>query len=355
MASLTVYATNDDGVDNTGQASWATCRAAASGTFLEGAWITMGELWNANNKYSICFTPMTFDTSGLGAGVTISDAVCSVYGKQVVGTNATACLVDVSSYGTVGVEDFNKRGSTLQSDTVFNAGNWNTAGYNDWTLNAAGKAGINKTGNTYLGGRDYTYDYLNATPSGTAGEQYLYGELSSYSGTDRDEKLVITYTSSTTVAKTITAKAKIKILDNAKTVTAKAKIKKLANAKTITAKADIKKLANAKTITAKADIKKSANAKTITAKSRIKKLANAKTITAKAKIESNTVSKTILAKTSIKKSGIIRMVLSKALIKNYLQKTISAKANVWQIRRGFVNLNSLDQKGIQTLEEGRIL
>jgi PKD repeat protein len=89
----------------------------------------------------------TFDGSSIPDAATINDAVVSVYGiyKETGLGNPKTAIIDATpaSYTTYIAADFSATSFTRMSDTdvVFNG-----AGWNNFTLNAAGLAKINKTG-----------------------------------------------------------------------------------------------------------------------------------------------------------------------------------------------------------------
>lgn len=99
--------------------------------------------------------------------------------------------------------------------------------------------------------------------------------------------------------KTVSAKARIKLLDTTKTISAKASI--VANpsiTKTIQAKARILKTVS-QTVQAKSRIKALANTRTVSSKARIKIVSNTNTISVQARIKTIGVTKTISAKAHI--------------------------------------------------------
>ncbi len=75
---------------------------------------------------------------------------------------------------------------------------WNNAGYNDFTLNAAGLAQITKGGISKFGLREVTYDVGNVDPNtvspGSDCYSYVVPKSSNQGGTTNDPKLVVIYT-----------------------------------------------------------------------------------------------------------------------------------------------------------------
>lgn len=108
-----------------------------------------------------------FDTSALTSSAEISAAVLSLYGTSVragVGsTNFEIATCSPSSNTGLIASDYNIAGwGSTKLATGISTGSWNSAGYNDFTLNASGLAAVSKTGITKLGGRT-TWDIDNNT------------------------------------------------------------------------------------------------------------------------------------------------------------------------------------------------
>jgi hypothetical protein len=147
---------------------------------------------------------MTFDTSGLTAAATISAAVLSIYGNSKLDAG-TAVTPDVNIYlptpsvnYNFSVNDFNiaNWGSTAQCDSAITYAGWNTAAYNDFTLNATGRGNISKTGISKFGCRNANYDVADVSPGAMTNNtsHSLLGYLANETGTTKDPKLVVTYT-----------------------------------------------------------------------------------------------------------------------------------------------------------------
>jgi len=138
----------------------------------------------------------TFDTSALGAGATISEAIFSVYiqGKGDY-FNDSIALVDVSldAVNAVTTGDYDSFGTTQQASNI-DITDISTSAYNDWTLNATGKGNINKTGISQFGLRNES-DRSDTEPTWQSNvDARIYGRYADYTGTNYDPKLVITYT-----------------------------------------------------------------------------------------------------------------------------------------------------------------
>lgn len=144
-----------------------------------------------------------WDTSAIGGGKTIDSVVLSIDSSAkstglgspdhdiVSATPASNSTLAAADYGQLGASAF---------ATIVNA-SWVTTGYNDHTLNQAGRDNINATGISRYGSR------LSWDTSGTFGGTWSSG-LNSYFdstfadtvGTADDPKLVVTYTPAVNIA-----------------------------------------------------------------------------------------------------------------------------------------------------------
>ena len=159
-----------------------------------------------------------FDTSSLGATVTIDSAVYSLYGYEKQNSiNPTGqeyiSVVQVkgdviSSDTTITTADFNKVGDATDDPTEgIDSGDritgtaWNATGYNNFDLNSTGLGWIMRSGEaspsgatngiTYLGIRG-GHDIEDVEP--TSGVFYTLIRSAEASGTSTDPKLVVTWT-----------------------------------------------------------------------------------------------------------------------------------------------------------------
>jgi hypothetical protein len=313
--------------------TWTALRAAsvATGATTAEADRDVQETNLGSPQYYVNRSFFPTDTSGLPDTCTISAAEFYIYVSA--STEPDGGATDFNLVGTsqpsmtaLAKEDWDLIGTTLWSDDVLDASAMGASpGFYHHHLNATGLAGISKTGYTPLGIRGQR-DMSDATPP--SGNNFTTIRHSEYSGTSSDPYLAVTYSTSTTVVKTITAKARIKILGVIKSITSKARIKQAGRAKTITAKGRVKKSGVVKTVTAKANIM-GAGAKYITAKARVKKLGIIKTITAKSRIKKTGLVKTITAKGKVKQPNLIKTITAKGRVKKAnIVKTVTAKAKI---------------------------
>lgn len=194
----------DGWVDKEDSSNWATTRDSASGQFASvtdtGDNIVVGKTAGGVFQLSRVFT--MFDTSSIGTD-SISSATLSFFGtsKGTAGTSAYnyRALVGATCAATnnLSTSDYSTFGTTKFSTDIDNA-TWNTAGYNDYVLNASGISAINKTGVTNAFCCQMGFDYDNFSFDG-ANDTYSYQRAYSadQTGTSNDPKLVVVHAPAT--------------------------------------------------------------------------------------------------------------------------------------------------------------
>jgi hypothetical protein len=197
--------TSVDGyVNSEGDASWATHRGASSGgahdsvaddpNFFIATTATSGN-WSVIKREIFLF-----DTSGLHDSAVITSAVFSVRSwdkYDYLSCTPGCCLVASTPASNTELVngDFDQLGAT-EFATRISYASWNTAGYNDFTLNASGLAAVTKTGITKLGLR-ISHDFDNSEPSWVSESPSGFRIYYSEQGTGYKPKLVVTYTPAT--------------------------------------------------------------------------------------------------------------------------------------------------------------
>ena len=201
------------------QANWDTVHDSAAGdgvsyiqvnSYLSGIKLNGTSNWTIFNRN---FYPC--DTSGLGAGATISAAVLKLYYQAkdddyngdgydyitVVKTfQASSSELVVADYEDCGYDSGTETGGRAKYLAVKGSADIDITGigatYNDFTLNAIGRGWINKTGTTMLGLRE-GHDIEDNFP-GDPGETTKYSGFASYTSeqtdTSKDPYLSVTYT-----------------------------------------------------------------------------------------------------------------------------------------------------------------
>ncbi len=185
--------------------SWAGIRSGAgtahddsSATCYASFFITNGTAWR-----QVVRSIFLFDTSSLEDSAVISAATLSLYGSSRYRDYAWDCNTSIypstpASNNDLVNADYSQCGGdtpTSYSDTDIGYSGWNTSGYNDWPLNAAGLAAISKTGVTKFSTRSVA-DAENSEPYKPVGSNSM--SLMSYTaeqGEGYQPKLVVTYTS----------------------------------------------------------------------------------------------------------------------------------------------------------------
>lgn len=142
-----------------------------------------------------------FDTSALGSGASISDAVLSLYGSAKGDAGGWTPDIDIytaapaSDTALVG-GDYDSLGATSQTgDSPISYGSWDTSGYNDFTFDATGRGNVDGSGISKFGSRNANYEVAGSPPTwGSNQNSYVDCYLADQTGTTNDPKLVVTYT-----------------------------------------------------------------------------------------------------------------------------------------------------------------
>ena len=143
---------------------------------------------------------VVFNNPSIDAGDTITAATISGYGNMAA-TAAGDPTVNIyssapASNTAVVAGDYDSLGSTAFADTGIVGSTLSTSGFNDWVLNSAGLANINKDAISKFGFRDATYDVANSAPTHVGGQPdtniRIWSADEDQSG-DRRPKLVITH------------------------------------------------------------------------------------------------------------------------------------------------------------------
>ena len=165
-------------------------------------WFVATNTHSTANKWTSIFRAIfLFNTSSIPDDASMNSAILSLWGTGK--GNGNSSNPDINIYSSapdsdtaVVAGDFDSLGTTAFSTTIaYNS--WNTAGYNDFALNAGGLAAIMKTGVSKFGAREATHDAApDAAPTWNLGSQndFLQGYYADQAGTDKDPKLVVTYT-----------------------------------------------------------------------------------------------------------------------------------------------------------------
>jgi hypothetical protein len=203
IISMSPTAGNQDGyAARFANGSWAAIRDgngdAAQTTETQDTTAYL-KAYTTNNTWDMLHVGMCFiDTSTLPDDAVLSSANFSLRGSSKsdgLGITPTLGLYNTTSTNSaIAIADYQARGSTLLSDTIFTYAGFSTTGYNAFPLNAAGLSEISKTGLTRLVTR-FGFDVDNTPPAWVSGAASSFTvNYSEYAGTDHDPVLSVTYT-----------------------------------------------------------------------------------------------------------------------------------------------------------------
>jgi len=150
------------------------------------------------NEYEALYRGITlFDTSALPDDAVVDSATLSIYGAAKTDSNADAPNLNVYSSAPVAdnaivAGDYDSLGSTAFSDNITYAA-YDTAGYNDFVLNADGRGAIDVAGISKFGFRCANYDVDNIAPNWAAGTTTYFNAYTIEEGVDFAPKLEVSY------------------------------------------------------------------------------------------------------------------------------------------------------------------
>lgn len=208
-ASATYYpdadpeSTSVDGnvsIVDSGGRTWAAIHDAGTGTGAStssstGIFIDLYADGNTDEWQGLYRTFILFDTSALPDGATISAAVVSVYGVYKLdefGASVNVYSSNPASNTALITADYDALGTTPFCDTPITYSAFSTSGYNDWTLNATGRAAVSKTGITKLSIRESVYDAPDSEPTWASTDRSYVQAYAADQGSNKP-KLVVTY------------------------------------------------------------------------------------------------------------------------------------------------------------------
>jgi len=143
---------------------------------------------------------LLFNTAGLPDVCTITDAVLSLYGYSKADNLGVSPEINIyasnpNSNVALIAADYQTLGAVAFA-TAITYSSFSIVGYNDFTLNATGKAAISKTGVSKFGAREVTYDAANSAPNWTSSVASYFRVYLADQGDGYKPKLVVTYTAS---------------------------------------------------------------------------------------------------------------------------------------------------------------
>ncbi len=146
-----------------------------------------------------------FDTSGLNDNLKLLSATVSLYGTAKLDNlnitpNVGIYASSPSSDTALGAGDYATMGDTLLSDQISFA-NWDTAGYNVFTLNADGLVAVSLTDITKLGAR-FVFDGEDNEPTWVSAQTTSFSIAEADAGVNQQPILTLTFVANTLVDKT---------------------------------------------------------------------------------------------------------------------------------------------------------
>jgi hypothetical protein len=186
--------------------TWATMVGAAGDSAVDngasGNFLAIASTVNANEWDYIDRSDFLFNTGPtLPDGATLISATFSVYGTAKSDEFVPAIAPNINVYASTPASnvalvagDYAQVAAVPFCNTPITYAGWDIAGYNNFTLNAAGLAAISKTGVTKFSLRNANYDVAVVTPTWSASHAAtLQGYFADQAGTANDPKLVVTY------------------------------------------------------------------------------------------------------------------------------------------------------------------
>lgn len=198
MATLTAYAAAADGYVRSGDPTYSTARAGASlETGDAAAFYNLGQTWNGFN-YLIYEVFLSFDTSSIPDDAVISAVELSLYGNGDLSDTDFDIEARLYDWGaSVTTADW-VAGASLGGYTLLasrSTSGLSVAGYNAFTENGSNfRDNINKTGTTSI----LLCSSRHRAGNTPTGNEYVTFFSTDETGTTKDPKLVVTYTTSTT-------------------------------------------------------------------------------------------------------------------------------------------------------------
>jgi len=196
----TSYSSTADGVvEHSGSTTWATIHDAETGTAVDDVGPGTGREGeieangnsDAKDDNQIARMFLYFDTSGIGSGQAVTDAVLSLYGKTY--DEGNVCVqkgTQASSLTTADYDSF----TGVYYDTII-AASWSEIAYNDFTFNETGEGDVEMEGITKICFREYTHDYLDSDPVNDTYRNGCWTSEELETG-ERRPRLVVTYEAS---------------------------------------------------------------------------------------------------------------------------------------------------------------
>ncbi len=183
--------------------TWATIHGAAGNQSSDSDTSASVQIetgtTDAATWYNIYRSIFLFDTSALPDASVITAATMSLYGR-VKGASGANVTQDTNIYESAPASntalangDYDSFQTTKLSDSSISYADFSVSAYNDWLLNASGRALISKVSVTKFGCRN-DFEAANDPPVGFGLDEYRYTNSYTADYGSNKPKLVITYT-----------------------------------------------------------------------------------------------------------------------------------------------------------------
>lgn len=206
MTVLTFYPNYDGRLYSSDASDYSAARAGTGATLVldsESATnIQFGQALTAAPEYTCGEAFISFDTSSIPDDATIDSVVLHLYGQADFSTTDFTVQARIFDWGGALATGDWQDGTELAALTLaatFPTSSWSTAGYNEFTSETAFKSNVSKTGNTRIVICS-SRQVAGTTPTGNEVVNFWTVDET---GTSKDPKLVVTYTTTGTVAATL--------------------------------------------------------------------------------------------------------------------------------------------------------
>lgn len=180
--------------------AWATIRSGNGNSATDNCTNCAAAAYNVsattNQFQNIRRGQFVFDTSAVSTDV-VRSATFSLYGSSKYDTGVDApelCVVggNTGSDTALAAADYQATGTTEWATNRITYANWDTAGYNDFTLNSTGESNINGSGNTDIAAI-LDFDLDNVAPTWGSGYTAGFSPFHADNGSNKP-KLVVVHT-----------------------------------------------------------------------------------------------------------------------------------------------------------------
>lgn len=199
MTTVTIYSDTADGYCNSSSTSY-TSASNGTGVGASPAPVVgyVGQYIIGGTTYVVNLGYLKFDTSSIPDDAEITSVTLSCYGYNDLSTTDFTVEARLHDWGASLTSADWIAGSALSGKTLLasrSSSGWNTSGYNTFTENGSNfRNNINKTGTTYI----VLCSAEHTAQSPPTNDEYIGLYFSDETGTSKDPKLEITYSTAHT-------------------------------------------------------------------------------------------------------------------------------------------------------------